>query len=173
LEAIQPAGSTGCGARRAVVRRFMGARNGRVVERARAVAEPWVEGEAEPPERALHHGTGEGARLWREHAPVLRAIVENWRSDERLATLWVEMMDGFTAAATYRIERDRAAGRAPVTGVDARTLASVLTWMSERAYYLAAIGHPAFSDEQRLIDALTDVWLSASYCRMPSHRPVL
>lgn len=140
----------------------------RAVERARAVAEPWVEGEAAPPERALHHGTGEGARLWREHAPVLRAIVENWRSDERLATLWVEMMDGFTAAATYRIERDRAAGRAPMTGVDARTLASVLTWMSERAYYLAAIGHPAFSDEQRLIDALTAVWLSAIYYGPPS-----
>ncbi len=140
----------------------------RAVERARAVAEPWVEGEAEPPERALHRGTGEGARLWREHAPVLRAIVENWRSDERLATLWVEMMDGFTAAAAYRIERDRTAGRAPMTAVDARMLASVLTWMSERAYYLAAIGHPAFSDEQRLIDALTAVWLSAIYDGAPS-----
>jgi AcrR family transcriptional regulator len=140
----------------------------RAVARARSVAQPWVEEDTAPPESALRHGTGEGARLWREHAPVLRAIVENWRSDERLTALWLEMMEGFTAAATYRIERDRAAGRAPDTGVDAHTLASALTWLSERVYYLAAIGHPAFSDEQRLIDVLTDIWLSAIYNGLPA-----
>lgn len=51
--------------------------------------------------------------LWVKHASVLRAIVENWPSDERLAGLWMEMMEGFTTAATYRIERDRATGRTP------------------------------------------------------------
>ena len=47
-------------------------------------------------------------QLWMKHAPVLRAIVENWRSDERLAKIWMEKMEGFATAATYRIERDRA-----------------------------------------------------------------
>jgi hypothetical protein len=103
-----------------------------------------------------------------KHAPVLRAIVENWRSDEKLTVLWMEMMEGFTQAAIHRIERDRAAGRAPRTSVDASTLASTLTWMSERIYYLAAIGHPAFRDEQQVIDALTDVWLSVIYNGPPS-----
>ena len=35
--------------------------------------------------------------------------------------------------------------------------------MSERTYYLAAIGHPAFTDEGRLVDALTEVWTAAVY----------
>jgi hypothetical protein len=111
----------------------------------------------------LRQGTSQGLQLWMKHAPVLRAIVENWRSDERLAALWMEMMEGFTTAAAHRIEHDRATGRAPLTDVDAFTLASTLTWMSERIYYLAAIGYPAFRDEQQVIDVLTDVWMSVIY----------
>jgi TetR/AcrR family transcriptional regulator, ethionamide resistance regulator len=142
----------------------------RVVNQARAVAEPWVEEDTEPPEHTLRQGTRQGLQLWIQHAPVLRAIVENWRSDEKLATLWMEMMEGFTQAATHRIERDRATGRAPRTSVDAPTLASTLTWMSERIYYLAAIGHPAFHDEQQVIDVLTEVWLSVIYSPRDAQR---
>jgi TetR/AcrR family transcriptional regulator, ethionamide resistance regulator len=140
----------------------------RAVKQAQTVAQPWVEEDAESPEHTLRQGTSQGLQLWTKHAPVLRAIVENWRSDERLAALWMEMMEGFTTAATHRIEHDRATGRAPITDVDAFTLASTLTWMSERIYYLAAIGHPAFRDEQQVINVLTDVWLSVIYNGPPS-----
>jgi TetR/AcrR family transcriptional regulator, ethionamide resistance regulator len=140
----------------------------RAVKQALEAAGPWVEEESEPPEHRLRQGTSQGLQLWISHAPVLRAIVENWRSDERLTALWMEMMEGFTRAATYRIERDRATGRAPQTAVDASTLASTLTWMSERIYYLAAIGHPAFHDEQQVIDVITDVWLAVIYNGPPS-----
>jgi TetR/AcrR family transcriptional regulator, ethionamide resistance regulator len=140
----------------------------RVVQQALSAAQPWVEEDAESPAHTLRRGTGQGLRLWKEHAPVLRAIVENWRSDEKLTALWVEMMEGFTSAARQRIERDRAVGRAPRTAIDASTLASTLTWMSERIYYLAAIGHPTFHDEQQVIDVLTEVWLSAIYNGPPA-----
>ena len=142
----------------------------RAVNLARTVAQPWVEEDVESPERTLRQGTSLAVQLWMKHAPVLRAIVENWRSDERLAALWMEMMEGFTTAATHRIEHDRATGRAPLTDMDASTLASTLTWMSERIYYLAAIGHPAFRDEQQVIDVLTHVWLSAIYNGPPSKK---
>ncbi|MBV9230352.1 MAG: TetR/AcrR family transcriptional regulator [Chloroflexi bacterium] len=142
----------------------------RAVKQARTVAQPWVEEDIESPEHTLREGTRQGLQLWMKNAPVLRAIVENWRSDERLAALWMEMMEGFTMAARHRIERDRATGRAPLTDVDAATLASTLTWMTERIYYLAAIGHPAFRDEQQVIDVLTDVWLSVIYNGPPSKR---
>jgi TetR/AcrR family transcriptional regulator, ethionamide resistance regulator len=142
----------------------------RAVNQALAAAQPWVEKDTESPERTLQQGTRQGLQLWMKHAPVLRAIVENWRSDERLAALWMEMMEGFTTAATHRIERDRATGRAPLTDVDASTLASTLTWMSERIYYLAVIGHPAFHNEQQVIDVLTDVWLSVIYNGPPSKK---
>lgn len=50
-------------------------------------------------------------------------------------------MERFTAAAAERIEHDRRAGCAPAMDVDARMLAAALTWLGERAYYLAAVGH--------------------------------
>ncbi|HEX7994747.1 MAG TPA: hypothetical protein VF506_12560, partial [Streptosporangiaceae bacterium] len=102
-------------------------------------------------------------RLWREHGPVLRAIVENWRSDAALAALWTSVIDGFTAIAAERIQADRAAGLAPERDDDPRVLASVLCWMNERAWYLAATGHAGFTDEAVLTDALTEVWQAAIY----------
>src|SRR3954465_5911895 len=45
-------------------------------------ARPWLEHPGgPPPAERLRQGITDGARLWREKAPVLRAIVENWRTD--------------------------------------------------------------------------------------------
>jgi hypothetical protein len=57
----------------------------------------------------VRHGIREGARLWRAEAPVLRAIVENRRSDPQLTDLWLELMGGFTAATAERITADQPA----------------------------------------------------------------
>jgi AcrR family transcriptional regulator len=135
----------------------------RAVGSARDAASAWADDASGAPGSALRRGTREGSRLWREHAPVLRAIVENWQSDPALAQLWAEMMDGFTTVATERILADRAAGLAPDREDDPRMLASILCWMNERAWYLAAMGHPAFIDEAQLTDALTTVWQAAIY----------
>ena len=138
------------------------------VEQAQGAAQPWLEHhDEESPSATLRQGTLAGTRLWRDHAPVLRAIVENWRSDAQLTELWSQMMERFTAAATERIERDRRAGRAPASDVDARALAAALTWLGERAYYLAAVGHAPFDDEQALVDALTHIWVSTIYSAQP------
>jgi len=135
----------------------------RTVASAHRAAGTWAGDESGAPDQALRRGTAEGSRLWREHSPVLRAIVENWQSDPELAALWTEVMDGFTVVAAERIQADRAAGLAPDRDDDPRVLASVLCWMSERAWYLAAIGHSAFTDEARLADALSQVWQAAIY----------
>jgi AcrR family transcriptional regulator len=135
----------------------------RAVGSAHEAAGTWAGDESGAPGAALRRGTREGSRLWREHAPVLRAIVENWQSDPALAALWTEVMDGFTVVAAERIAADRAAGLAPDRDDDPQVLASVLCWMSERAWYLAAIGHSGFTGEARLADALTEVWQAAIY----------
>lgn len=127
-------------------------------------AEPWVDRAAGvPPRASLRQGTQAGVRLWRDKAPVLRAIVENWRTDEALSELWTELMQSFTDAAVERIERDRQAGLTPQTTLDTRLIASALTWLGERLYYLAAIGIPPFDDDQRLVDALTEIWSATVY----------
>ncbi|MBO0786458.1 MAG: TetR/AcrR family transcriptional regulator, partial [Actinobacteria bacterium] len=135
----------------------------RAVGSAHEAAGGWAADASGAPGTALRRGTADGTRLWREHAPVLRAIVENWQSDPALARLWAETMDGFTAVATERILADRAAGRAPGREDDPRLLAAALCWMNERAWYLAAIGHPAFTGEAGLAHALTDIWEAAIY----------
>jgi hypothetical protein len=43
-------------------------------------------------------------------------------------------MDSFTRATEQRIARDRQAGVAPDGPEDLHTLASLLTWVGERAY---------------------------------------
>ena len=134
----------------------------RAVGEGHVAARPWLGHEESQEYATVRHGISEGARLWREQAPVLRAIVENWRSDPKLSELWLQQMDTYTAATTARIEQDRTSG---VTdgAVDSRTLAAALTWLGERLYYLAATGVPPFDDEEALVDVLTHIWMSTLY----------
>ena len=122
-------------------------------------AEPWLGHEGED-ERyaAMRHGIVQGARLWREQAPILRAIVENWRTDPKLTELWLQQMGGYTTATKDRIVHDGVPGE-----VDPEALATALTWLGERLYYLAAIGVPPFDDERTLVDVLTHIWTSSLY----------
>lgn len=134
------------------------------VEQGLGAAQPWLEHEQHgSPEEAVRQGIRGGAQLWRERAPVLRAIVENWRSDPALSALWTELMDRFTRETIQRIERDRELGAAPESELDPALLASTLTWLGERLYYLAAIGQAPFDQEDRLVDALAEVWLALVY----------
>jgi TetR/AcrR family transcriptional regulator, ethionamide resistance regulator len=144
----------------------------RAVGEGHQAAGHWLERpDDEPPGASLREGTAAGVRLWKEKGPVLRAIVENWRTDEALARLWAEQMDSYTAAAAGRIARDRRAGWASPTTVDPHTLASALSWLGERAYYLAAIGVAPFDDEERLVDVLTEIWMLTVYGEQPIQRP--
>ncbi len=101
-----------------------------------------------------------GSRL--APAGILRAIVENWRTDPRLTELWLDQMKSFTDAALAQINSDPVAlGR--LSGVDIAALASSLTWLGERLYYLAATGTPPFDDQETLVATLLHIWTSALY----------
>jgi len=133
----------------------------RAVAQGHAAAEPWL-GQPDNPVEALRAGITAGARLWQAGAPVLRAIVENWRTDERLTALWLEQMQSFTDAAIAQITADPSA-RQTLAGQDIPAVASALTWLGERLYYLAAIGTPPFDDQEILIGTLLHMWTSALY----------
>ena len=79
-------------------------------------ASPWL---ANPADKvaALRTGTTAGAQRWAADAPILRAIVENWRTDPRLTALWLEQMQTFADAAVAQIEADPVAVKRLV-GVD-------------------------------------------------------
>jgi TetR/AcrR family transcriptional regulator, ethionamide resistance regulator len=88
--------------------------------------------------------------------------VENWRTDPRLTTLWLEQMQSFTDAAIAQISADPQALER-LAGVDITALASALTWLGERLHYLAATDTPPFNDQDTLIDTLVHIWTSTLY----------
>ncbi|TQS44408.1 TetR/AcrR family transcriptional regulator [Cryptosporangium phraense] len=121
-------------------------------------AAPFVDPDGE----GLRAGIRDGARLWRENAGVLTAVVDAWATDDDLRALWLAQMDTFTDAAAARIAADPRA-LAYLGDRDVRAVAAGLTWTGERLYYLAASGVPPFDDEQVLIDVLTHAWTSILY----------
>jgi AcrR family transcriptional regulator len=133
----------------------------RAVAQGHAAAAPWLAGPADPV-TALRAGNTAGARLWQQNAAVLRAIVENWRTDPRLTALWLEQMQTFTDAAIAQITADPRAQKT-LTGHDITAVASALTWLSERLYYLAATSTPPFDDQDTLIETLVCIWAAVLY----------
>ncbi|MET8652879.1 TetR/AcrR family transcriptional regulator [Nocardia aurea] len=138
----------------------------RTVARGHEAAHPSLGHEAEGQRRnTIRYGVAESARLWREHPHILRAIVENWRSDPGLAELWLEQMSTFTATTEARLEADAAAGVLRDDIPDTKALATALTWLGERLHYLAAIDVAPLNDEEQLVDVLTHIWMSTLYAR--------
>ncbi|HEX4255783.1 MAG TPA: TetR/AcrR family transcriptional regulator [Streptosporangiaceae bacterium] len=131
----------------------------RAVSRGHQAAAPWLAGPQDQT-TALRAGITAGAELWQASAPVLRAIVENWRTEPRLTALWLEQMQTFTDATVARLTADPAAAQR-LAGQDVPALASALTWLGERLYYLAAIGTPPFDDQDTLVETLLFLWTSA------------
>jgi TetR/AcrR family transcriptional regulator, ethionamide resistance regulator len=144
----------------------------RAVSRGHEAAEPWLASSGDPRE-TIRHGISEGAKLWRAEAPVLRAMVENWRSDPELGELWLSLMGGFATATAERIAADPAETAAAPGADTASTastadLAAALTWLGERLYYLAAIGVEPFADEDALVEVLTHIWMSVLHPGRPN-----
>lgn len=138
----------------------------RAVDVGHEAAEPWLQvGPGDDPEAGVRSGIRDGAVLWREQAHVLRAIVEHWQQDPRLAELWTEMMTGYTRVTAAKIDADRRTGLTRPDVGDPQHVAAALTWLGERLYYLAAIGLPPFDDQDTLVDTLTTVWMNTLYRR--------
>jgi len=133
----------------------------RAVGRGHAAAEPWLASPADPI-AALHAGITAGAELWQASAPVLRAIVENWRADPRLTELWLEQMRTITDATIAQIAADPRATQ-NLADQDVAAVASALAWLGERLYYLAATGTPPFDDIDTLVSTLLHIWTSTLY----------
>jgi TetR/AcrR family transcriptional regulator, ethionamide resistance regulator len=131
------------------------------VAEGHAAAAPWL-AQPDDPAAALRAGITAGAALWQASAPILRAIVENWRTDPRLTALWLEQMQSFTDATVAQISADPRARQA-LADQDIPAVAAALTWLGERLYYLAATGTAPFDDQDTLVITLLHMWTSALY----------
>jgi AcrR family transcriptional regulator len=133
----------------------------RAVAEGHAAAAPWL-AQPDDPAAALRAGITAGAALWQASAPILRAIVESWRTDPRLTALWLEQMQSFTDATVAQISADPRARQA-LADQDIPAVAAALTWLGERLYYLAATGTAPFDDQDTLVNTLLHMWTSALY----------
>jgi hypothetical protein len=111
----------------------------------------------------LDKGLEGAARLFRDNRMVLRATVEHWHEVPELRTMWLGVIDRFTAAFAAEIDRERAAGHAP-PGLPSRELAAALIWGSERTLYIAGLGvTDDLPHEDQALRALQAFWRGAVY----------
>ena len=91
----------------------------------------------------------------------MRAHYDGAGNDPEIGGLLDHWLEQFIEVTAQRIERERAAGRAP-EGTDAHSLAAVLIGMNERAFLATfAQAHPRAdrADGRALVDA----WASTLY----------
>jgi hypothetical protein len=99
--------------------------------------------------------------VYREHAPLLRVIVEVSTYEVATGDFWRGLMGRFIDATQSRIEAEQAAGRA-LPG-PAGQLAFVLVWASERSLYQAYVNEGAEPGD--VVEALTTVYFRTVYGR--------
>lgn len=131
---------------------------GGVADALYAEAERWWSGEGDGRE-SLAKALGNIAGLWREHIPLLRAVVEASTFDEEIEAFWRGIVDSFITATRRRIESEQASGRVPAD-LPAGGMAFALCWATERTLYQGLMQR-AYEDS--LVDALVAMWSRAVY----------
>ncbi|MCW3010385.1 MAG: TetR/AcrR family transcriptional regulator [Solirubrobacterales bacterium] len=123
-------------------------------------ADSWFSGDEGAPEDQVSEALSAIAKLYFEHGPLLRAIVEVSTYDEEIAVFWRALLQRFADATEHRITTEQAAGRSPE--MPAGPTAFALVWMTERTFYQQMVqGAPAEPGE--LVAALNGIWIRAVY----------
>src|SRR4051794_41551331 len=115
------------------------------------VAEPWCAGDDEQLADALRQ-IGE---LYREHAALLRAVVEVSTYDEEVATFWRGLVGRFADATQKRLEHEG-------TPLPAAATAFALVWMTERSFHQLTVQDEPIAREE-LVEALAGIWRRTVY----------
>ena len=117
-------------------------------------ADRWWSGE--DGRRDLRSALADVLGTYREHADLLRAVVEASAYDEEVAAFWRALVGRFADATERRLVADgQEAGPAA-----AKALA--LTWMVERVSYQQIV-RGASVDDPQLVDALVEIWERSVY----------
>ena len=124
-------------------------------------ADAWFKDAGQDPVDQVSGALAAIAALYREHGPLLRAIVEVSTYDEEIAIFWRALVQRFADASTHRIEAEQKAGRAPE--MPAAATAFALVWMTERTFYQQLVQDAPVASDEEVVKALAGVWVRASY----------
>jgi AcrR family transcriptional regulator len=121
-----------------------------------AEAEGWWSGDTE-----LRTALERIVALYREHAPLLRAVVETAAYDEPVAGFWRAILGRFVESTRDRLESDAA------FDLPAEQTAFLLCWMTERACYQQIVQGRDLADPD-FVSALVGLWERGAYGRLPT-----
>ena len=128
---------------------------------------PFMLGTEAPSEALLTDHFIETVAAWRAHQSVMVAAGETWRADPSGFYQWGSIWRRYVADIRDYIERARASGLAP-DGPDAETLAALLVWGNETAFYLAfSSSSPELESDERLAATIAATWMRAIYAATP------
>ena len=119
----------------------------------------WWSGEGEPAVR-LERALTNVARLFGEHAVLLKALGEVAAYDEQVAEHWQRLIGQFLEATEEQIREEQAAGLATCSNPSSTAFA--LTWMTEGTLSQQILQQGLAAD-QELIDALVEIWVRSVY----------
>ena len=121
-----------------------------VAEPLYAEADGWWSGRRGPGdlEDAIRSVLG----IYRDHGPLLRAIVEAATYDQEIGRFWDEVIGPFIVATERRLQADGGLERE-----DAHARAFVLVWATERVCY-QHVARAGRLDDARVVRALVEVW---------------
>ena len=134
-----------------------------IYDDALALAADWYDGGAGSPAARLASGFNATLELWRQHAALLRAMLDAIATDDEVRAIWDGWTDGFVARIAQRIDEDSAAGLTREIP-DTRALARVLmgTVLAAMDQIVRARTDDAAA-AQALVDHVVLVWLRAIY----------
>jgi TetR/AcrR family transcriptional regulator, ethionamide resistance regulator len=131
-----------------------------VVEEFYEQADIWWSGKEA--ERDLREALTNIASIYRQHGPLLRALVEVSTYDEEVAAFWRSLVDRFADATRRHIEAEQERGIAPP--MPAAATAFALSWMAERTFYqVLAQGEEQVPDD--IVEGLLGIFMRSVYGR--------
>jgi AcrR family transcriptional regulator len=132
-----------------------------VTEELYVQADIWYSGSGDP-EEEIREALVNIARLYEQHGPLLRAIVEVSTYDDEVAVFWRGLVGRFVDASRERIVSEQEAGRS--SGCDPASTAFALCWMAERVLYQELVQGAPIPRED-LVEALVCIWMRTIYDR--------
>jgi len=117
-------------------------------------ADIWFSGSGDP-EAEIREALDNIARLYEQHGPLLRAIVEVSTYDDEVARFWRGLVGRFVDATRARIEAEG-------TELPAQATAFALVWMTERAFHQLGVQDEPVAREE-LVEALAGIWRRTVY----------
>jgi AcrR family transcriptional regulator len=94
---------------------------------------------------------------YRDHAPLLRAVVEASTYDDEIGSFWRGILGRFIEASERRI-----AAEGEIDEAAAHAKAFALVWMTERTAYQQVVRGGRL-DDRDLVDTLVEIWERAVY----------